>query len=67
MKRVFGLFVLGAVALATIALVAPVQRAEAAQCVFCPQIAIECGPCYQLVHQTCKRCAYCKRIPGCRS
>ena len=38
---------------------------QAADCIICPQIAIECGPCYTLIPQTCKQCAHCKRIPGC--
>ena len=65
MKRLLGTLVLMTIALGGIALLVPTPQAHAANCIFCPQIAIECGPCYQLVPQTCTRCAYCKRIPGC--
>ena len=65
MKRFVGAFVMVAIVLGTLAVVLPTPQVQARDCVFCPQIAIECGPCYNLVHQTCDRCAYCKKIPGC--
>ena len=65
MRRILGALLLGAIVLGTLALVAPVPQAQARECIFCPQIAIECGECYTLIPQTCTHCAYCKRIPGC--
>lgn len=65
MKKVFGVLVLAAIVLGSLALVAPVPTASAKECVVCPMIAIYCGPCAHLVPQTCNRCAYCKPIPNC--
>ena len=53
--------------LGALALVAPAQVAQAKECIVCPLIAINCGPCGTLVPQTCNRCAYCKQIPGCHT
>ena len=66
LRRVLGSALLAATSLGTLAVLAPTP-ATARQCIVCPQIAIECGTCYQLVPQTCERCAYCKRIPGCKA
>ena len=66
MKKLVGATLFVAIVVGSLALFSPVPTASAAPCIYCPQIAIECGPCYQLVPQTCKRCAYCKRIPGCQ-
>lgn len=65
MKRLLSGFILAVMALGLVALVLPTPTAEARPCVFCPQIAIECGTCYKLQPQTCTTCAYCKHIPGC--
>lgn len=65
MKRLFGTLLMVAIALGGLALALPTPEAQARDCILCPQIAIECGPCYTLVAQTCTRCAYCKHIPGC--
>ena len=64
-RRLVFSMVFASLALGTVALFQPaVARPD---CIFCPQIAIECGPCYHLVPQSCDRCAYCKRIPGCHT
>ena len=65
MKRLFGLLLIVVAAFGVIALVAPAPVAQAKACIVCPQIAINCGPCANLVPQNCNRCAYCKQIPGC--
>jgi len=67
MKRIVLGILLAAITVGSLALVSPAPPVQAAQCIFCPQIAIECGPCYQLMPQTCQRCAYCKHIPGCHN
>ena len=54
-----------ALTLGVLAFFAPAPVVEARECVYCPLIYIECGPCYERIPQTCNRCAYCKRIPGC--
>ena len=64
-RRLLGTAVLSSAFLGTLALL-PSAPAQARECIICPQIAIECGTCYKLVPQSCDRCAYCKRIPGCK-
>ena len=66
LRRVLGTTVLASAFVGMVALFTPAP-AQARPCIYCPQIAIECGTCYQLVPQTCDRCAYCKRIPGCKA
>ncbi len=66
MRRLVVATLLVALTVGTIAVVAPTPEVSAGQCIFCPQIAIECGPCYNLIPQTCHKCAHCKRIPGCQ-
>jgi len=67
-KKAFSAFlaVVALVGATVLFLPSPVAQA-AANCVFCPQIVIDCGPCANLIPQTCKRCQYCKPIPGCHS
>ena len=65
MRRLFGTLLLGTIALGSIALALPTPTVTAGQCVICPQIGILCGECYNLIPQSCNKCAYCKRIPGC--
>ncbi len=67
MKKIFGVLLLVAIALGALAVVAPIPTVSAKECVVCPQIAINCGPCANLVPQTCNHCAFCKQIPGCHT
>ena len=67
MKKLFVSLVMIVAVLGTFALFVPPPVAQAKECVICPQIAIDCGPCANLVPQTCTRCQFCKRIPGCHS
>ena len=64
MEKLFAtLLMIVALVGATALLPSPVAQAK--ECVICPQIAINCGPCANLIPQTCNRCQYCKQIPGC--
>jgi hypothetical protein len=65
LRRLFGTALLATAFLGSLAAFVP-SPATARECIVCPQIAIECGTCYKLVPQSCDRCAYCKRIPGCK-
>jgi hypothetical protein len=67
MKKLFAALTMSVAVLGAFALVLPPPAAQAKDCVICPQIAINCGPCGTLVPQTCSRCQYCKQIPGCHS
>ena len=64
-RKLFAASLFSVIAFGALALVPPAPPVQARECIFCPQIAIECGPCYRLVHQTCTKCAHCERIPGC--
>ena len=65
MKKLFATLVMIIAAGGATALFLPTPAAQAKECVICPQIAINCGPCANLIPQTCNRCQYCKQIPGC--
>jgi hypothetical protein len=52
-------------ALGAVALAVPTPALADANCVACPAIFIDCGPCGVLHPQTCKRCQYCTAIPNC--
>jgi hypothetical protein len=52
-------------ALGVLAVVAPTPALADPNCVLCPAIVIDCGPCGVLHPQTCKRCQYCTPIPNC--
>jgi len=65
-RRLLGTALLATVFLGALTILPPAP-VQARECIICPQIAIECGTCYRLVPQSCDRCAYCKRIPGCKA
>ena len=51
--------------LGAIAVLAPTPAVADSNCVICPAIGINCGPCGILHPGTCKTCPYCKPIPNC--
>ena len=72
MKRLVGLACLVGLtaALASVLLLAPSPAPQAAApCLDCPLAPLpdECPPCTQWVPQTCRKCAHCERIKGCRT
>jgi hypothetical protein len=67
MKKLFASLLTIVAIAGAFALVLPPSVAQAKECVICPQIAINCGPCANLIPQTCNRCQYCKQIPGCHA
>ena len=52
-------------ALGALALFVPTPVVADPDCVVCPAIIIDCGPCGVHHPQTCKRCQYCTPIPNC--
>jgi hypothetical protein len=65
MRKLFSALLMTVAFLGAFALVLAPPVAQAKECIICPQIAINCGPCANLIPQTCSRCQYCKQIPGC--
>ena len=51
--------------LGAIAVLAPAPAVAAANCVACPAIFLDCGPCGVHHPQTCKTCQYCTAKPNC--
>ena len=64
-RTVLGIATL-AFAIGAAALFVPTPAVAEPNCVLCPAVIIDCGPCAVLHPQTCKRCQYCQPIPNCQ-
>ena len=64
-RRTLAVALMVAFTLCTFAVIAPTPAVADPNCVACPAIFIDCGPCGVLHPQTCKRCQYCTTIPNC--
>ena len=64
-RRTLVAVLLAVITLGTLAVFAPTPALADPNCVICPAIIIDCGPCGIHHPQTCHQCQYCTPIPNC--
>ena len=64
-RRTLAIVLMVAAALGALAVLGPTPAMADPNCVVCPAIALNCGPCGVHHPQTCHRCQYCTPIPNC--